>query len=75
MQANITSRDEITVRVNANELALINYALSYFGYNASTANFPAGDLEDAKQLGEDLFNVYKVVIDDLFDCFSTHHPR
>jgi hypothetical protein len=64
MQTSVTSRDEITVKVNANELALINYALSYFGFNASTKNFPAGDLEDAKLLGDQLFHVYTVVADD-----------
>jgi hypothetical protein len=64
MQTKVTSRNEITVTVNANELALISYALSFFGFNATTKNFPAGDLDDAKVLGDKLFNAYAVVVDD-----------
>jgi hypothetical protein len=64
MQTSVTSRDEITVKVNANELALISYALSYFGFNASTKDFQAGNLKDAKQLGDQLFHAYTVVTDD-----------
>jgi hypothetical protein len=64
MQATVTSNDSIKLTVNANELALISYALSYFGHNASTANFPQGDKDDALSLGDETFNVYAIVQDD-----------
>jgi hypothetical protein len=64
MQTKVTSRDSITLTVNADELALISYALSYFAANASTRNFPQGNLDDANALGDQAFNVYTVVVDD-----------
>jgi hypothetical protein len=66
MQATITSRDEVTIKVNRAELALFDYAVGLFQSKASlqTLNFCDEDADRANELEKQLFAVYCQLCDD-----------
>lgn len=65
MQAQVTSRDEVTIKVNRDELALIDYALDVFQAHAyKSVNLPSSDAVRASELEQLLFKVYCQLSDE-----------